>query len=236
MNPDIGKHVATTITQTPGEKNATPELAPVQTRDERAQTSTDRIVPGERRRRRVSVRAWLRSLHRDAGYFAVGLTLVYALSGLAVNHIKDWDPSFRQIERTHQLALPIPSSDERAADWVRDKLSVRDTPREVYRASANQLDLVFDKRTLHVDTSTGKVVEEGQEPRFFLRLANWLHLNRGKKAWTYVADTYAILLLFLAGSGLFMIPGKKGIRGRGAVVAIAGALVPALYVILSGGP
>ena len=32
-----------------------------------------------------------------------------------------------------------------------------------------------------------------------------LHLNRGKKAWTYVADTYAVILLYLAVSGLFMI-------------------------------
>ncbi len=60
------------------------------------------------------------------------------------------------------------------------------------------------------------MIEEGQKPRFFLRLANWLHLNRGKKAWSYVADTYAVILLFLASSGLFMIPGKKGIKGRGA--------------------
>ena len=28
--------------------------------------------------------------------------------------------------------------------------------------------------------------------RFFLRVANWLHYNRGKKAWTYVADVYAV--------------------------------------------
>ena len=51
-------------------------------------------------------------------------------------------------------------------------------------------------------------------------MANWLHLNRGKKAWTYVADSYAAFLLFLAFSGLFMIPGRKGLIGRGAIIAL----------------
>ncbi|HEY3664378.1 MAG TPA: hypothetical protein VGL19_00200, partial [Polyangiaceae bacterium] len=115
-------------------------------------------------------------------------------------------------------------------------LGVHEQPREVYRASADQLEVVFDKRTFHVDTTTGVVHEEGQTARPVLRAANWLHLNRGKKAWTYVADTYAAFLLFLAFSGLFMIPGRKGLLGRGGIIAIAGAAVPVLYVVLSGGP
>jgi hypothetical protein len=69
-----------------------------------------------------------------------------------------------------------------------------------------------------------------------LRAANWLHLNRGKKAWTLVADTYAVMLLYLAISGLFMIPGRKGLLGRGAVIAALGAAVPVGYVVFSGGP
>ena len=80
------------------------------------------------------------------------------------------------------------------------------------------------------------MLEEGSEPRFFLRAANWLHLNRGKKAWTYIADSYAVFLLLLSTTGLWMYPGRKGIFGRAGLIAAAGALVPALYVILSGGP
>ncbi|HVJ16217.1 MAG TPA: hypothetical protein VM686_12330 [Polyangiaceae bacterium] len=180
-------------------------------------------------------RPWLRAFHRDIGYFAVGLTFIYALSGLAVNHIADWDPSFRQLDRTHELGGPLAGSDDAVAKRVLSTLGIREAPREVYR-NEQQLEIVFDQRTLHVDTGSGHVVEEGQEPRFFLRLANWLHLNRGKKAWTIVADSYAAFLLFLATSGLFMIPGRKGLLGRGALIALAGALVPALYVVLSGGP
>ena len=188
------------------------------------------------RRRKLNWRPWLRALHRDIGYFAVGLTVVYATSGLAVNHLKDWDPNFKQVNRTHQIGLPLPADDDAAAKSVLAALGVQAQPREVYRASDTQLDLVFDQRTFHVDTKSGVVHEEGQAARPLLRVANWLHLNRGKKAWTYVADFYAVFLLFLAFSGLFMIPGRKGLLGRGAIVALLGAAVPIGYVLLSGGP
>jgi hypothetical protein len=188
------------------------------------------------RRRKHNLRPWLRALHRDIGYFAVGLTIVYATSGLAVNHLKDWDPNFKQVNRTHQLSLPLPTDDDAAAKSALRALAVHEEPREVYRASDTQLDLVFDKRTFHVDTQSGVVHEEGQAARPLLRIANWLHLNRGKKAWTYVADSYAVFLLFLARSGLLMIPGRKGLFGRGAIVVLLGAAVPIAYVLLSGGP
>ena len=190
----------------------------------------------ERPRRKASIRPWLRAFHRDIGYFAVGLTIVYALSGLAVNHLKDWDPNFRQVNRTHQLRLPLPADDDAAGKVALAQLGVKEEPREVYRASESRLDLVFDKTTYHVDTQSGVVNEEGQSARPLLRIANWLHLNRGKRAWTYIADAYAVFLLFLAISGLFMIPGRKGLLGRGAIVALLGAAVPIAYVVLSGGP
>ena len=56
----------------------------------------------------------------------------------------------------------------------------------------------------------------------------------GRRPWTYYALTL-FFLLFLAFSGLFMIPGRKGLLGRGALIALVGAAVPILYVVLSGG-
>ena len=176
-------------------------------------------------------RKWLRAIHRDIGYVAVGLTFIYALSGIAVNHITDWsdgDPSFKSYSSVHELG-PVTSADE-----VLAKLRIKTPPREVYDETPDQLEILFDKRTLHVTKSTGHVVDEGQEPRFILRVANWLHLNRGKKAWTYVADAYAGGLLFLAMSGMFMIAGKKGLLGRGAVLVGLGIAVPVLYVTFAG--
>ena len=187
-------------------------------------------------RRRVAWRPLVRSLHRDAGYLAVGLTIIYAVSGLAVNHIADWDPNFHSYQTIHQLSAPLPQDDNAAAVLVLQRLRIATPPRQVYRAAADQLEIRFDRRALHVNPLTGRVVDEGQKPRFLLRLANWLHLNRGKKAWTYVADAYAAGLLFLATSGMLILPGKNGLKGRGALLVLIGVAVPVLYVTLSGGP
>jgi uncharacterized protein len=188
------------------------------------------------RKKKALWRPWVRAIHRDIGYVAVGLTFIYALSGLAVNHITDFrdgDPSFRTYSRSVEVGK-LEGDDAAIAEALRKRFGIRATPREVYRASPDQLDVLFDKRSLHLDTSKGVVVDEGQEPRFLLRIANWLHLNRGKKAWTYAADAYAAALLFLATSGIFMIAGKKGFFGRGVVLVTVGILIPVLYVQFLG--
>ena len=190
---------------------------------------------GARLKLPTRLRTAIRALHRDAGYLAVGLTFVYALSGLAVNHIEDWDPNFTQVRNEYTMQLPANAADDATAQSVLRALEIDETPLGVYRSTPDRLEITLAESTLYV-SSRGHVVQEGQSPRFLLRAANWLHLNRGKKAWTYVADTYAVVLLLLATSGLFMIPGRKGVLGRGALFVLTGAAVPVLYVWLSGGP
>lgn len=180
-------------------------------------------------------RGWLRAIHRDVGYAAVGLTLIYAVSGLAINHISDWDPNFKTYERERQIA-PIAADvpDDEAFTRARQALGVG-TPRSTYRAG-DEIYLEYDYKKLVVYGDSGRVVEQGRQPRFLLRVANWLHYNRGKRSWTYIADAYAILLLYLAISGLFMIKGKNGLKWRGLIVLGLGIAVPVTYVQWSGGP
>lgn len=186
-------------------------------------------------RKRVSWRPFVRSLHRDLGYALVGLTFVYAISGLAVNHIADWDPNFRSFKTTHVLKAPPRDDPQAVLAAVTTQLGIREPARVTFSAPG-WVDIEAGWRKIHVDSRTGKVTIQGQKPRPFLRLVNWLHLNRGKKAWTIVADFYAVGLLALAVSGLFMLPGKNGLLGRGGVFVALGILVPVLYVVLSGGP
>lgn len=184
-------------------------------------------------RRRFSWRPLVRSLHRDCGYLAVGLTLVYALSGLAVNHIADWDSNFVRYRKTHRLAAPVPADDAAAAQAVLAELKIDAKAEKVERFAPDQLRIRLADRLLDVNPESGQVVEEGQRSRPLFRLVNWLHLNRGKKAWTVIADLYAAALLLLAISGLFMLPGKNGLKGRGGILVAIGIAIPVLYVVLS---
>jgi len=42
----------------------------------------------------VKLRRLIIATHRDIGYFFAGLTALYAISGVAVNHIDDWNPNY----------------------------------------------------------------------------------------------------------------------------------------------
>lgn len=180
-------------------------------------------------------RAWLRAVHRDVGYLAVGFTLIYALSGIAMNHIEDWDPNFRASEVTFQIT-PIPDtvSDADAAAQIAAAAKLDGTPTEVFRAG-DEIRLEFANGS-KVAAIGDTVTVQRRDSRFFFRVANWLHATRGKAAWKYISDAYAVLLLYLAISGIFMIKGRLGLRWRGTALIAAGLIAPIVYIVVSGGP
>jgi hypothetical protein len=58
---------------------------------------------------------------------------------------------------------------------------------------------------------------------------NQLHLNAPKGLWTYIADLYALALIALSVTGMFVLRGRLGMAGRGAWLVGAGVLVPVVY-------
>jgi hypothetical protein len=180
-------------------------------------------------------RAWLRAIHRDIGYLAVGFTVIYALSGIAMNHIDDWDPNFHATEITRTIA-PISDdvSDADAARRIAEAAGTTGKLDDIFRAG-DEVRLTYasgNKVTAIGDT----VTIQTRRDRWFFRVADWLHATRGKQAWKYIADVYATLLFYLAISGIFMIKGKLGLRWRGAILIAIGLAAPIGYIVLSGGP
>jgi uncharacterized protein len=179
-------------------------------------------------------RGWLRAIHRDVGYLAVGFTMIYALSGIAMNHIDDWDPNFIASEQTLKIA-PIPDelSDAEAARRIAQAAGLTGKLEDVFRAGDEvRLTAGGAKATAIGDTLT----VQRRRDRLFFRVADWLHASRGKQAWKYIADAYAVLLLYLAISGVFMIKGRLGLRWRGAALIALGLAGPIGYLVASGGP
>lgn len=188
-------------------------------------------------RRAFPWRRILRAIHRDVGYFAVGLTLVYAISGIAVNHVATWDPSFEQFTRAITIDPAALTGDDQALTArALAELAITETPSDIFRVSDKRLDITLEHSTVHVNPLTGTIAEEGQRPRPLLREMNWLHLNRGKEAWTFFADLFAGGLIFLALSGLFMLKGRQGVLGWRGLYVVAGFAIPVVYLVASGGP
>ncbi len=170
-------------------------------------------------------------LHRDIGYLAVGLTVVYAVSGVALNHVRDWNPSYR-VEKTTRTIAPIHAAGRDAiVEEARRALGLDQPPRNAFRPDPDTLRLFYPQQTYSVDLPTGTVIVERTRTRPVLFEMNQMHLNAPKRVWTLVADVYAVALLVLAITGLFVLKGRLGIKGRGAWLTAVGAALPAAYWI-----
>lgn len=179
-------------------------------------------------------RKWNIIIHRDLGYLCAGLTLVYAVSGLAVNHRHDWNPNYRITTETASLGsvdLSAPASDEFARRVV-GELGLEGPIRGTFRPDPESVDIFLDDVTVSVDLTTRQAVYEEVRTRPLLRAANFLHLNEPRGLWTWMADLYAIALGLLAITGLFVLKGKKGITGRGAWLTGAGVAIPIGFLLI----
>jgi hypothetical protein len=181
----------------------------------------------------LKLRRLVIATHRDIGYFFAGLTVLYAISGVAVNHIDDWNPSYVIRHEVIEIGvLPFGEPSELAAE-VSKRMDITEEPRSVVRMSREQLKVFFDQRTLTVELPGGRVVDEHARRRFAFFEVNYLHLNTGKGFWTWFADVYAVGLLVLACTGIFIIPGKKGLGGRGRWLLVAGLSIPIVYLAMA---
>ncbi|MBW7934830.1 MAG: PepSY-associated TM helix domain-containing protein, partial [Gemmatimonadaceae bacterium] len=150
-------------------------------------------------------RRWSIVLHRDVGYVAVALTIAYSISGLAVNHIADWNPNYRVTKSftTVESLASVPATDLVPA--AVERLRLTEAPRSSFQPDSNTLQLFYKGTTYHVDLPTGKVMVEATQSRPVLYEMNQLHLNHAKRAWTWIADVYALALLLIAITGLFVL-------------------------------
>jgi uncharacterized protein len=180
-------------------------------------------------------RRWNNILHRDVGYLCVGLTIVYAVSGVAVNHTDVWNPTW-DIDRRQASVAPLPAGDLAAPDNVRlvlERLDLEPEFRTTFRMNAATLRIFLEGGTVDVDTA-GAATVELVRPRPVLHAFNFLHLNHPKKLWTWTADIYAVALILLAVTGLFVLKGTAGITGRGAWLTAIGAAIPVVFLLLYG--
>jgi hypothetical protein len=170
-------------------------------------------------------------LHRDVGYLAFALTIVYGVSGLAVNHRADWNPSYQPTRATTTIAPLVGEGRSALVADALAKLQLTGPPRSTFQPDPDTLRIFFENTTYSIDLPTGKVVIDRNIPRPVLREFNDLHLNAPKGVWTWIADIYALALILLAVTGLFVLKGRHGITRRGGWLTAIGILLPGAYWI-----
>jgi hypothetical protein len=180
-------------------------------------------------------RKWNNIIHRDLGYLCFGLTIIYAISGVAVNHIHEWNPSYR-IERSEiSVNLSGLASGPLTEEKIFAILKACGEPgayKSSFQPAPGIVQIFVQGNTLTVDLNSGRIQQEKVIERPLLRQMNFLHLNHAKKLWTWFADIYAVALGLLAITGLFVLRGKKGISGRGGWLTSAGILLPLFFLWL----
>lgn len=179
-------------------------------------------------------RRWNIIIHRDLGYLCVGLTFVFAISGIAVNHRADWNPNFKITHSTvalSDLAGYEPGS-QSFIDHVLAQVDVSEPVRGTFLRSPQEVDIFLEETTITVNLERSEASLETIKARPILRETNFLHLNESKKWWTYMSDVYAVSLLLLATTGMFMLKGKKGIKGRGKWLTAIGVAIPILFLLM----
>lgn len=179
---------------------------------------------------KTTLRRWNSAIHRDLGYLFFGMTLIYALSGIALNHLKDWNPSYVRHVKSVNLKGPVSRDalDETAIREILKPSGESENYNKHYFPDEDTLKVYLKGGTMVLNLQTGEGEVERLKKRWLFNQLNFLHYNAPKRAWTFFSDIYCVCLIILAVSGLFILKGKKGIRGRGAYLTLLGLILPAI--------
>jgi len=174
-----------------------------------------------------------RVVHRDFGYFFTATTLIYALSGIALNHIRDWNPNYIiSSQKVSIKNLPVKEVINKA--WVLELLDKVDNVKDYknhYIRGNRELKIFLKGGSLILNLETGEGWLEKIRKRPVFHEINYLHYNPGRW-WTWFSDFYAGSLALIAITGLFILKGKNGITRRGAWLTMAGLVVPLVFLYL----
>lgn len=181
---------------------------------------------------KIKWRRWNRAIHRDLGYFFVAMCIIYGLSGIAINHINDWNPNYIYISKNIDFGQSVPSSPSK--ELVKEILQTADEENNYkhHIMTGEETLRIFLKdgsAFINIHTGKGKIERVIRRPVF--HALNYLHYNP-QKWWIWFSDAFAIGLIVLAITGLFILKGKNGITRRGAIITIAGIIIPAVFLLL----
>lgn len=189
-----------------------------------------------------------RNLHRDLGYFFIGITLIYAITGFVLSaRGLGWFKNEYRFTTTIEKNIPIEDFKsvllEEARDGKLDYIYSTETAKVVQR-NINRLVfmdkkgdiLVFGSRKnflINYNPIDGKAEVYYKAYPKYLQLFITAHLATNNYVWYYLAMIYSVVLAFFAISAIYIVKGKYGFRKRGALLTTLGVLTVFIFVYIS---
>jgi hypothetical protein len=159
------------------------------------------------------------------------MTIIYALSGIAINHIKDWNPNY--VLYTEEIQVPYfdKKPDKQAIKKMLEPFEEADNYKNHYFPNEDYLRVFIKDGTVSVDLITGEGLIEKTKRRPLFREVNYLHYNP-IKYWTWYSDIFSGALILLGISGILIPRGDKGITRRGLWLTLLGFIIPLVYLFI----
>jgi len=180
------------------------------------------------------IRKWSKILHRDFGFFFVGATIIYGLSGIALNHLHDWNPNYAVELEDFNTDIQLSKSPgvEKNILNLLDKIDDRDNYKKHYYPQSDYIKIFLrGGSSVVVNTETGEGTAEFLRKRTVFYQVNFLHYNPNEW-WMWFSDIFAGALILLAITGLFLLKGKNGLAGRGGWLTVAGIIIPIVFLMM----
>lgn len=188
-----------------------------------------------------------RSLHRDLGYFFIGITLIYAITGFILSaRGLGWFKYDYNFQTNISKSISIDNFKKKLIEEAKDgkldyiyKFGTKDVVerninRLVFIKEENKV-LYFDYKYMHIDyhinSGLTNIIYRSYPP--FLQLFIGSHLSTNNKVWFYLAMVYSIVLAFFALSAIVMVKGKYGFKKRGLFLMLAGIITVVIFLSFS---
>jgi hypothetical protein len=175
-----------------------------------------------------------RNTHRTLGYFYVGLIISFSISGIFLNHRRDWHPS-RYVSSSKEIMINPVIKDSVNDQFIEGftKAQQIDDKLRRYRVDKETLKISYEKNDVEVNITSGKGSIETFRKTPVLGEFTTLHVDTSKW-WIYYSDIFGLAMATIAITGMFIQRGNYSFRKHGWKLALVGIIFPLIFLFLLG--
>lgn len=184
-------------------------------------------------------RKWCRDIHRELSYIFSGIMLVYAASGFVLNLKTSgtFNPE-NDVKYRNTVLGSVPQFTQTEGELrlvnfeeVMKECRIRGEISAVYADSDSTVTVyVRGGSSIKYDRGTGTAYIKEKKNHPVLSALNTLHYNR-PSWWGMFSNTFILAFVLIILTGLVMVPGKRGLKGRGGIELLIGIAIPVLFMI-----